>query len=192
MARGVMKSKIQKKDQDGGRQVLLKLVTDFEIAENEIFINQHIAHKKKAPGCVGGHQYVVEYIGVCSQRLRFNSDLFRGYSGHGVVLVFEFCEGQSLHGYSRRPGVRLECVTTAALQLAEAFAFLHSIDIVHNDLHDENIIVVVCQGTGYISSIKLIDFGWATTKTRGFHGSGCLLNAAPEISEMDKCLRGVS
>lgn len=92
-----------------------------------------------------------------------------------LYLVLEYLEGQSLRAWMQKPHPTDEKLW-AALQVARALEYLHSINVIYRDLKPEN--VNVSSG----NKIKLMDFGIARSADWGITEAGMAVGTAPYMA----------
>jgi serine/threonine protein kinase len=115
-------------------------------------MRQHVAHfQREARHCAALHHPHVVRL------------LERGEGTEPLYLVFELIRGETLEQRLARAGAlpALEAFTLAS-QLLAALEHAHDLGIVHRDLKPENIMLT---GNGATVSVKLLDFGAATSTT---------------------------
>ncbi|RHZ74860.1 hypothetical protein Glove_219g119 [Diversispora epigaea] len=107
----------------------------------ELFVNELKQHSK-----VCSHENIIGFYGVSQKDL--NSDEY--------ILVLEYANGGTLRDYLKSNFKNLEWSDklNLAQQIAKGIKHLHSCDVIHRDLHSENIFI-------HNSIIKIGDFGLA-------------------------------
>ncbi|RHZ74832.1 hypothetical protein Glove_219g133 [Diversispora epigaea] len=107
----------------------------------KLFVNELKQHSK-----VCSHENIIGFYGVSKKDL--NSDEY--------ILVLEYANGGTLRDYLKSNFKNLEWSDklNLAQQIAKGIKHLHSCDVIHRDLHSENIFV-------HNSIIKIGDFGLA-------------------------------
>lgn len=102
-----------------------------------------------------------------------------------LYYIFELVEGGDLYDHITKQGRICEEVARVVFrQLLNVVKYLHDRHILHRDLKPENIMIIFNEVTGFIESIKLIDFGFATYFSIDNLPSlscGTLNYAAPEV-----------
>ena len=94
-------------------------------------------------------------------------------AAHGLFMVMELLDGQTVHAKLRTTGRYAPKVACDVMwQVADAVRFIHSRTILHGDLKTENMFIVKTPGQRRV--IKLLDFGLARPdlgQTEGMDGT---------------------
>ncbi|EFA76353.1 protein kinase [Heterostelium album PN500] len=154
-----------------GLAVAVKVISemgDGSEFEKELEMHKELLH----------HPNIVHFVGCCA---------------FPKCLVLEYVEGGSLDKYlgdqhtQFSPELRLKM----AYDIAKGMCFLHRNEILHLDLKPQNFLVVSLSLQAPVS-IKLADFGLATSSTRSFYGAtveGSFLYMSPEVFTQKKFSR---
>ena len=87
---------------------------------------------------------------------------FDTHDDHGVFLVMELLEGESLAARLKRGPLPIEAAVDIATQTGDALQAAHDEGIVHRDLKPENIFLTQKNGRDFV---KVLDFGISKIKT---------------------------
>ncbi|RHZ80945.1 hypothetical protein Glove_130g8 [Diversispora epigaea] len=118
-------------------RVALKSIV-VSVDDIKLFLMQHSK--------VGSHENIIDFYGVSQKDLNSNE----------YILVLEYANGGTLRDYLESNFKNLEWSDKLnfAKQIAKAIKHLHSHDVIHRDLHPENILI-------HNNIIKISDFGLA-------------------------------
>lgn len=154
-----------------GLSVAVKVISELSDGsefEKELEMHKELLH----------HPNIVHFVGFCVSP---------------KCLVLEYIEGGSLDKYlhnpqySFSPQLRLKM----AYDIARGMCFLHRNEILHLDLKPQNFLVVSLSQDAPVS-IKIADFGLATSSSRSFYGptvEGSFLYMSPEVFTQKKFSR---
>ncbi|CAG8683377.1 8823_t:CDS:2 [Gigaspora margarita] len=112
----------------------IRINPDFTI---ELLVNELKQHI-----CIGSHNNILEFYGIIEKEL------------NEFVLILEYANNGTLKDYLYNNFCVLNWDDKLCLakQLTDAIKFLHSHDIIHRDLHSENVLI-------HDKIVKLSDFG---------------------------------
>eukprot|EP01133_Synstelium_polycarpum_P008004 gene8004-9403_t len=154
-----------------GLSVAVKVISEMSDGsefEKELEMHKELLH----------HPNIVHFVGFCVSP---------------KCLVLEYVEGGSLDKYLQDPQMSFspEIRLKMAYDIAKGMCFLHRNEILHLDLKPQNFLVVSLSLQAPVS-IKLADFGLATSSTRSFYGAtveGSFLYMSPEVFTQKKFSR---
>jgi serine/threonine-protein kinase len=133
---------------DGGVERALKLIATETLPPDAA----ERARREARAMAAAPHPGVVTYYGIFE-------DVATGLVG----LVMELVEGRPLHEVASDPRMTDEHRQALLLQLVEALAHIHAVEVVHRDLKPDNVLVSerFWEHPRQPGTIKLVDFGIA-------------------------------
>ncbi|KAN0006898.1 hypothetical protein ACTFIU_005091 [Dictyostelium citrinum] len=154
-----------------GLSVAVKVISELSDGsefEKELEMHKELLH----------HPNIVHFVGFCVSP---------------KCLVLEYIEGGSLDKYLHNPNYTFspQLRLKMANDIAKGMCFLHRNEILHLDLKPQNFLVVSISPEAPVS-IKLADFGLATSSSRSFYGptvEGSFLYMSPEVFTQKKFSR---
>jgi serine/threonine-protein kinase len=102
----------------------------------------------------------------------------------GTYLVMELLEGESLHArLQRETRLGIAASLQVALQVAEALAYMHGLDLIHCDIKPENIFLCR-EPVDHRSRIvaKIIDFGLSRSMAKGARLNAAEVGGTPHFA----------
>ena len=144
---GGMGEVYQARDQKLGRQVALKILPKA-LGDDPVRRARFLQEAKTASALTHPNVCVIYEIGESSD--------------HQPYIVMEMIEGRPLDQLIQGRGLPIEAVVEFSLQISDALAAAHEVNIVHRDIKSSNIMINVRQ------QAKVLDFGLA----KRIHGAG--------------------
>ena len=144
---GGMGEVYQARDQKLGRQVALKILPKA-LGDDPVRRARFLQEAKTASALTHPNVCVIYEIGESSD--------------HQPYIAMEMIEGRPLDQLIQGRGLPIEAVVEFSLQISDALAAAHEVNIVHRDIKSSNIMINVRQ------QAKVLDFGLA----KRIHGAG--------------------